>query len=189
MILVLDNYDSFTYNLVQYIGQFRADIDVLRNDAFTLASIRRRPPERIIISPGPGYPEDAGLSVALVRELGSTVPILGICLGHQAVAAAYGGRIIRAPEVCHGKTSEIVHEGGLIFEGIPSPFQATRYHSLVVEPDTLPEELQVIAWTKGGLIMGLKHRTHPVVGLQFHPESILTDHGLRIVENFLTEYS
>ena len=188
MILVLDNYDSFTYNLVQYIGEFTPDVEVYRNDALTVEELRRRSPAKIVISPGPGRPEDAGLSVALVQALGPTIPILGICLGHQAIGAAYGGRVERAPEIVHGKTSAIQHNDGALFQGIPSPFRATRYHSLVVVEAGLPPELEVTARNDSGLIMGLRHRTHPVLGVQFHPESILTEHGLRMIENFLVRY-
>ncbi|MEE9284494.1 MAG: aminodeoxychorismate/anthranilate synthase component II [Dehalococcoidia bacterium] len=185
MILVLDNYDSFTYNLVQYIGEFTSEITVVRNDQLTLDEIRLLAPEKIVLSPGPGRPEEAGLSVDLVRALGPTHPILGVCLGHQAVAVAYGGSVVRAPEIRHGKLSAIEHNGGVIFAGIPSPVQATRYHSLVVDEASLPPSLRVNARSESGLIMGLEHETHPVIGVQFHPESILTEHGLRMIENFV----
>lgn len=185
MILVIDNYDSFTYNLVQYIGQFTTDIRVYRNDALALEGIRELAAERIVISPGPGHPKEAGISIEVVRRLGATTPLLGVCLGHQAVACAFGGKVIRAPEVVHGKTSSIIHNDDPLFSGIPSPFQATRYHSLIVDGSSLPEELEVTGQTTNGLIMALRHRSHPVVGVQFHPESILTEYGLRIIQNFL----
>ncbi|MCH7497017.1 MAG: aminodeoxychorismate/anthranilate synthase component II [Candidatus Marinimicrobia bacterium] len=188
MILVVDNYDSFTYNLVQYIGEFDADVKVVRNDALTVEEIRRLGPEKIVISPGPGRPEDAGLSVELVRTLGPTCPILGVCLGHQAVALAYNGAVVQAPEIMHGKLSTIEHNGGPLYADIPSPIQGTRYHSLVVDEGSLPPELVVNARSESGLVMGFAHRRHPVVGLQFHPESILTDYGLQIIENFILRF-
>ena len=188
MILVLDNYDSFTYNLVQYIGEFTEDVEVVRNDALSLEELRRKSPEKVVISPGPGRPENAGLSIAVVRELGPTVPILGVCLGHQAVAAAYGGKVIQAPEILHGKISAIKHNGGRLFNGIPSPLSATRYHSLVVEETSLPPELVITARSDSGLVMGIEHRSHPVLGVQFHPESILTEHGLQIIENYIVRF-
>jgi len=188
MILVLDNYDSFTYNLVQYIGEFTEDVEVVRNDALSLEELRRKSPEKVVISPGPGRPENAGLSIAVVRELGPTIPILGVCLGHQAVAAAYGGKVIQAPEILHGKISAIKHNGGRLFNGIPSPLSATRYHSLVVEEASLPPELVVTAWSDTGLVMGIEHRSHPVLGVQFHPESILTEYGLQIIENYIVRF-
>jgi anthranilate synthase/aminodeoxychorismate synthase-like glutamine amidotransferase len=185
VIIVLDNYDSFTYNLVQYIGEFTDDVDVIRNDVCSLEDLRSRAPEKLIISPGPGRPEKAGLSIPVVEQLGSTVPILGICLGHQAIAVAYGGRVIQAPEILHGKTSAIDHDGSRLLNGLPSPLRATRYHSLMVDEALLPQNLKVTARSENGLIMGIEHRSHPVVGLQFHPESILTEHGLHIMENFI----
>ena len=188
MILVLDNYDSFTYNLVQFIGEFTTDVEVIRNDALSLKELRAKSPEKIVISPGPGRPENAGLSIAVVRELGPAVPILGVCLGHQAVAAAYGGRVVQAPEILHGKVSTIEHDGGCLFDGIPSPLSATRYHSLVVEEDSLPPELTVTARSETGLVMAIEHRSHPVLGVQFHPESILTEHGLQIIENYIVRF-
>jgi len=189
MILVLDNYDSFTYNLVQYIGEFTEDVEVVRNDALSLEELRRKSPEKVVISPGPGRPENAGLSIAVVRELGPTIPILGVCLGHQAVAAAYGGKVIQAPEILHGKVSAIKHNGGRLFNGIPSPLSATRYHSLVVEEASLPPELTVTARSETGLVMAIEHRSYPVLGVQFHPESILTEHGLQIIENYILRFS
>ena len=187
MILLIDNYDSFTYNLYQFLSELGARVDVVRNDQTTVGEIKRRLPEieGIVISPGPCTPAEAGISVELIRELGAHVPMLGVCLGHQAIGAAYGGNVVRAPEVLHGKTSPIYHEGTGVFEGLPKPFIATRYHSLIVERSTLPEELEVIAETADGIIMGLRHRTHPVQGVQFHPESILTSTGKDLLANFL----
>jgi anthranilate synthase/aminodeoxychorismate synthase-like glutamine amidotransferase len=184
MILVIDNYDSFTYNLVQYLGELGAEINVVRNDEVDLAEIRQWNPERIVISPGPGDPDDGGISNEVIREFGPTTPVLGVCLGHQCIGHVYGGVVTRAPRLMHGKTSPVYHNGGGIFNGVPSPFNATRYHSLIVE-EPLPESLQVIAFTSEGEVMGLKHKEYPVVGVQFHPESILTDHGQRILDNFL----
>ena len=188
MILVLDNYDSFTYNLVQYIGAFRSDIQVLRNDAFSISRLHDMKPEKIIISPGPGRPENAGLSVEVIRILGPEIPILGVCLGHQAIAVAYGAGVVQAPEICHGKTSAILHENSRLLNGLPSPLQATRYHSLVVDEQSLPPDLDITARTESGLVMGIEHRSHSVSGLQFHPESVLTEHGLQIIENFILRY-
>jgi anthranilate synthase/aminodeoxychorismate synthase-like glutamine amidotransferase len=188
MILVVDNYDSFTYNLVQYVGTFRSDIQVLRNDTFHIARLHELQPERIILSPGPGRPENAGLSVEVVRVFGSEIPILGVCLGHQAIAVAYGASVVQAPEICHGKTSAILHENSRVLDGLPSPLQATRYHSLVVDEHSLPPDIEVTARTESGLVMGIEHRSLPVSGLQFHPESILTEHGLQIIENFITRF-
>jgi anthranilate synthase/aminodeoxychorismate synthase-like glutamine amidotransferase len=185
MILVIDNYDSFTYNIVQELGELGAEIDVIRNDQTTVAEIRAMNPSHIVVSPGPGFPKDAGISRDVIRELGSEIPLLGVCLGHQCIGEVYGGRVIHAPQLMHGKTSMIYHEGDPLFEEVPSPFIATRYHSLVVEEVTLPEELTITAYTRAGEIMGLRHRVFPVVGVQFHPESILTDFGMRILQNFL----
>lgn len=184
MILVIDNYDSFTYNLVQYLGELGADIMVVRNDQVTLEEIRALDPERIVISPGPGDPDDGGISNDVIREFGPTKPILGVCLGHQCIGQVYGGQINRAPRLMHGKTSPVYHNADGVFNGVPSPFNATRYHSLIVE-EPLPDSLQVIAFTSEGEVMGLRHRDYPVVGVQFHPESILTEHGKRILANFL----
>ena len=185
MILVIDNYDSFTYNIVQELGELGADLSVYRNDKITVERIRELQPERIVISPGPGFPGDAGISLELIRRLGAEIPLLGICLGHQAIGAAYGGRVVHAPELMHGKTSMIHHRGDAIFADIPSPFEATRYHSLIVEESTLPESLMIIARAESGEIMGFRHKHDPVIGLQFHPESILTAYGMKMLRNFL----
>ncbi len=186
MVLVLDNYDSFTYNLVQYLGELGAEVTVMRNDAGTVASIAALRPDRIVISPGPGRPEDAGITMDVIRQLGPTTPILGVCLGHQALGAVCGGAVVRASVPMHGKTSTIEHNGRGVFSGLTAPFLASRYHSLVVADDGLPSELEVTARTReDGTIMGLRHRTWPVHGVQFHPESILTSEGRRILRNFL----
>ncbi len=185
MILVIDNYDSFTYNIVQELGELGATLTVYRNDKITVDAIRTLAPERIVISPGPGFPIDAGISLDLIRELGPEIPLLGVCLGHQAIGEAYGGLVVHAPELMHGKTSMIYHDGDTILGDIPNPFEATRYHSLIVDEAALPDCLQITARTATGEIMGLRHRHHPVIGLQFHPESILTGHGLQILGNFL----
>jgi len=185
VILVVDNYDSFTYNLVQYLGELGARVAVVRNDAVTTAEVAAMAPEAIVLSPGPGTPDRAGITLELVRRLGPRVPILGVCLGHQAIAVAYGGRVVPAPSLVHGKASPVCHRGDPLFAGLPSPFAAGRYHSLVVERETLPPELEVIAETPDGVVMGIRHRRHPVVGVQFHPESILTEGGRRILANFL----
>ncbi len=185
MILVIDNYDSFTYNVVQELGELGADLTVYRNDKITVGEIRQLAPERIVISPGPGFPIDAGVSLDVIRELGAQIPLLGICLGHQAIGEAYGGVVVRAPELMHGKTSMIYHEGDTIMADIPNPFEATRYHSLIVQEETLPDCLMITARTATGEIMGLRHKIHPVIGVQFHPESILTYHGMQMLGNFL----
>ncbi len=185
MILILDNYDSFTYNLVQYIGSINPQLEVHRNDKITLEEIRELQPERIVISPGPGIPEDAGLSIDIVKEFGKKIPVFGICLGHQAITVAFGGRVARANEIVHGKTSDISHSGSIIFKDIPNTFEATRYHSLVAMEDDFPADLTITARSKNGLIMALEHREYPIFGVQFHPESIVTEHGLKMVENFL----
>lgn len=185
MILVIDNYDSFTYNLVQYFGELGAEPVVRRNDEITPDQIRAMTPERICISPGPCSPREAGISCDVLRELGGTVPILGVCLGHQCIGDVYGGEVVRADRLMHGKTSPILHDGSNVFASLPSPFEATRYHSLIVRKESLPECLQITAWTAEGEIMGLAHRTLPVFGVQFHPESILTSEGKRLLENFL----
>ncbi len=187
MILVIDNYDSFTYNLVQYLGELGADIVVKRNDAITLDEVRQLHPSHVIISPGPGTPEDGGISVELIRALYTTTPILGVCLGHQCIGAAFGGKIDAAPRLMHGKTSPIYHYSQSIFDGVPSPFTGMRYHSLLVH-EPVPDCLKVTAFTTEGEIMALEHRSAPVVGLQFHPESILTEHGKTILSNFLNLY-
>jgi anthranilate synthase/aminodeoxychorismate synthase-like glutamine amidotransferase len=186
MILVIDNYDSFTYNLVQYLGELGAEPVVYRNDAITVEGIRKLGPKRIVISPGPGVPSDAGITVDAIRNLAGEVPILGVCLGNQAIGEAFGGRVVRAPYLMHGKTSEICHDSATIFRGLPYRFKATRYHSLIVEKEGLPESLEVSATTPDGLIMGLRHKTWPVEGVQFHPESVMTEHGKKLLENFLS---
>ena len=186
MIAVIDNYDSFTYNLVQYLGTLGADLEVSRNDAITVEALMAKPLEGLVISPGPGEPRDAGISEAAIEALAGKVPILGVCLGHQALGEVYGGRVVRAARLMHGKTSPILHKGRGLFAGLDNPFEATRYHSLIVERERLPEVLEVVAWTPEGEIMGLKHKEHETWGVQFHPESILTKPGLRLVENFLT---
>jgi len=185
MLLMIDNYDSFTYNLVQYFGELGEDIKVFRNDKITISEIERLSPEKIVISPGPCTPNEAGISIDVIRHFAGKCPILGVCLGHQAIGAAFGGRIIRAPHLMHGKTSKIYHDGQTIFEGIPNPFEATRYHSLIIERETLPECLQISAWTEEGEIMGVRHREYLIEGVQFHPESILTMAGKDILRNFL----
>ncbi len=185
MILMLDNYDSFTYNLVQYLGELGADMQVFRNDKVTLEEIQKMKPEKIVISPGPCTPEKAGLSVDVVKQFAGKVPILGVCLGHQSVASAFGGEIIKASRIMHGKTSMIHHDDKTIFKGLPQPFQATRYHSLVVKRETLPDCFEVSAWTEQDEIMGIRHKTLAVEGVQFHPESILTLQGKDLLKNFL----
>jgi anthranilate synthase/aminodeoxychorismate synthase-like glutamine amidotransferase len=185
MILVIDNYDSFTYNLVQLMGDMGAELHVVRNDQTTLEEIRVMQPSHIVISPGPGDPDDAGISLEVIRQLGDTTPILGVCLGHQCIGQAYGGVVKRAGRLMHGKTSMVYHKGDLLFSGVPNPFEATRYHSLIVEEGTLPDCLKITAFTDAGEIMGVRHKEHPVIGVQFHPESILTSYGTRILRNFL----
>ena len=189
MIFVLDNYDSFTYNLVQYIGELGADVTVRRNDQITVDEIEALRPDRIVISPGPCTPQDAGISIAVIRYFAGKVPLLGVCLGHQAIGAAFGGKVVRAPNLMHGKTSSVEHDGKTIFRDIPSPMTATRYHSLIVEEKSLPAELEISATChdRDGtrVIMGLRHRKFAVEGVQFHPESVLTDQGKQIVRNFL----
>ena len=184
MILLLDNYDSFTYNLAQYLGELGSDVEVHRNDKISVEEIARRKPERIVISPGPCTPQEAGISVELVERLAGKFPILGVCLGHQAIGAAFGGKIIRAPALFHGKTSEIHHDGKGSFRKLADPFTATRYHSLIVERKTLPRELMITAETDDGVIMGLRHRKYKIEGVQFHPESVLTGVGEAVVEEF-----
>jgi len=185
MLLILDNYDSFTYNLVQYFGELGASMRVFRNDALSVADVVALKPERICISPGPCTPNEAGISCALIEALGATTPILGVCLGHQSIGQVYGGQVVRADRLMHGKTSPIHHSGTSVFAGMPSPFEATRYHSLIVKRETLPDCLEITAWTEEGEIMGLRHRDYPVHGVQFHPESILTQDGKRMLANFL----
>jgi anthranilate synthase/aminodeoxychorismate synthase-like glutamine amidotransferase len=185
MILVIDNYDSFTYNLVQYLGELGAELDVHRNDKISVDEVESIDPAGIIISPGPGTPEDAGISLELLRRLGPKVPFLGVCLGHQCIGQVYGGKVVGAPSLMHGKTSMINHEGTDLYDGVPNPFEATRYHSLIVAPDSVPDCLEITSSTADGVIMGLRHREHPVEGVQFHPESILTFDGKTLLGNFL----
>jgi anthranilate synthase component 2 len=192
LIIVIDNYDSFTYNLVQYLGELgqelpvAAKIEVYRNDQITLETIKQLSPDGIVISPGPGRPEDAGISLQLIEQLGPKLPILGVCLGHQSIGQVFGGKIVPAPVLMHGKTSEIYHRQVGVFEGLETPFTATRYHSLVIEPDSLPEVLEITAWVEDGTIMGIRHRNYPhIQGVQFHPESILTNSGKLLLRNFL----
>lgn len=185
MILVIDNYDSFTYNIVQYLGELGAEIEVYRNDQISLDAIRHRQPSHILISPGPGDPDDSGVSLDVLRELGPTTPVFGVCLGHQAIGQVFGGVVRRADRLMHGKTSLIHHDGDPMFDGLPNPFEATRYHSLIVDRDTLPDCLRITASTAEGEIMGLRHVRYPIYGVQFHPESILTSGGRRMLENFL----
>jgi anthranilate synthase component 2 len=185
MVLMIDNYDSFTFNLVQYLGELGADVEVVRNDEITLDEVAARAPERIVISPGPCTPSEAGISVPLIQRFAGSVPILGVCLGHQAIGQAFGGRVVRAARVMHGKLSPIVHEGTGVFGGLPSPFTATRYHSLAIERASLPDALEVTATADDGEIMGVRHRSYRVEGVQFHPEAILTEHGRRLLANFL----
>jgi anthranilate synthase/aminodeoxychorismate synthase-like glutamine amidotransferase len=189
MVFVLDNYDSFTYNLVQYLGELGAEVVVRRNDEVTVAEVEAMHPERILLSPGPCTPQEAGISIELVRHFAGKVPVLGVCLGHQAIGAAFGGEIVRAPKLMHGKTSEVQHDGKTIFNGLPSPMTATRYHSLIVQEKGLPKALEISAYAteNGGsrVIMGLRHKQFPVEGVQFHPESVLTGEGKKLIENFL----
>jgi anthranilate synthase/aminodeoxychorismate synthase-like glutamine amidotransferase len=189
MVFVLDNYDSFTYNLVQYLGELGAEVVVRRNDQVTVAEVEAMRPERIVLSPGPCTPREAGISVDLIRHFAGKVPVLGVCLGHQAIGEAFGGKVVRAKNLMHGKTSQVDHDGKTIFQGLPSPMTATRYHSLIVEDKSLPAELEVSAYANerdgGRVIMGLRHRKFPVEGVQFHPESVLTDRGKKLIGNFL----
>ncbi len=185
MILVIDNYDSFTFNLVQLLGRFTPDISVRRNDEIDLEGVASLMPERILISPGPGRPEEAGITVDLIRRFSGRIPILGVCLGHQAIGQAFGAKIVHAPSLMHGRTSTIHHDGRGVFQGIPDGFTATRYHSLVVDRATIPRELELTAWTGDDVVMGLRHRVHAVEGVQFHPESILTDAGALMLQNWL----
>ena len=185
MLLMIDNYDSFTYNLVQYLGELGQDVRVVRNDQITVAEIERLKPDHIVISPGPCTPNEAGVSVETIQKFAGKIPILGVCLGHQSIGAAYGGDIIRAKQLMHGKTSMIQHADKGVFRGLPKPFEATRYHSLVIKRETIPECLEITAWTDDGEIMGVRHKTLAVEGVQFHPESILTQHGHELLGNFL----
>ncbi len=185
MVLVIDNYDSFTYNLVQYLAELGEEVVVYRNDRLTVEEAVGLRPEAIVISPGPGRPEEAGICIPLIRRLAPEVPLLGVCLGHQALAAAYGGAVVSAPELMHGKTSEVSHDGGGLYRGLPNPFIATRYHSLCVREEDLPPELAITSHSPDGVIMGLRHRQYPAHGVQFHPESILTEHGKQLLANFL----
>ena len=186
MLLMIDNYDSFTYNLVQYLGELRQDVKVARNDEISLDDVQRLAPERIVISPGPCTPNEAGISLGLISRFAGKIPILGVCLGHQAIGQAFGGKVIHAKTLMHGKVSRITHGGVGVFKGLPSPYNATRYHSLAIERETCPKDLEITAWTDDGEIMGVRHRTLAVEGVQFHPESILTEHGHALLRNFLT---
>jgi anthranilate synthase component II len=188
MLLMIDNYDSFTYNLVQYLGELGQDVHVHRNDEITLEQIKAMQPEKIVISPGPCTPNEAGISVPLIHEFAGKIPLLGVCLGHQSIGQAFGGNIIKAKTLMHGKTSLIHHTDTGVFKGLPNPYTATRYHSLVIERATLPDCLEITAWTDDGEIMGVKHKTLAVEGVQFHPESILTEHGHALLDNFLKGY-
>ncbi len=185
MILVIDNYDSFTYNLVQYLGELGAEIEVVRNDELTVEGIIKKNPDQILISPGPCSPKEAGISVETIKQLAGKIPILGVCLGHQSIGYAFGGDIIRAKQLMHGKTSQITHDGKGVFKGLPNPFKATRYHSLVIKRETLPDCLEITATSEDGEIMGVRHKTLPIEGVQFHPESILTESGKALLKNFL----
>jgi len=185
MLLVIDNYDSFTYNLVQYLGELGADPRVWRNDEITIAQIKRLRPKRIVISPGPKTPKEAGISCDVIQTFSGKVPILGVCLGHQSIGYVFGGKVIRAANIMHGKTSKVYHDKDLLFKHIPDPFVATRYHSLLVEKKSLPDTLKITAWTREQEIMGLKHKSHPTWGVQFHPESIMTASGMQLLKNFL----
>jgi anthranilate synthase component 2 len=194
LIIVIDNYDSFTYNLVQYLGELgrdyavAEDLRVYRNDQITLEQIRQLQPDAIVISPGPGRPDDAGISLAILQELGAAIPVLGVCLGHQSIGQIFGGKVVSAPELMHGKTSEIYHTGVGVFQGLDNPFTATRYHSLVIDKATCPNVLEITAWTADGIIMGVRHQGYPhIQGVQFHPESILTESGKQLLSNFLKE--
>ncbi|SNT32693.1 anthranilate synthase, component II [Noviherbaspirillum humi] len=185
MLLMIDNYDSFTYNLVQYFGELGEEVRTFRNDEITLEQIRELNPDRICISPGPCSPHEAGISVPVLQEFGGKLPILGVCLGHQSIGAAFGGKVVRAKQVMHGKTSTIEHTGEGVFEGLPSPYTIIRYHSLAIERESLPACLEVTAWTEDGEIMGVRHKTYDIEGVQFHPESILSEHGHALLKNFL----
>ena len=187
MLLMIDNYDSFTYNLVQYLGELGEDVKVVRNDEMTADEVEALAPERIVLSPGPCTPNEAGVSLELIRRFAGRVPILGVCLGHQAIGQAFGGKVVHAKTLMHGKVSRIHHHGAGVFRGLPTPYQATRYHSLAIERESCPAELEVTAWTEDGEIMGVRHRSLAVEGVQFHPESILTQHGHALLRNFLED--
>ncbi|WP_314305811.1 aminodeoxychorismate/anthranilate synthase component II [Brevibacillus parabrevis] len=189
MILMIDNYDSFTYNLVQYVGELGEELQVYRNDKITLEEIERLAPDYLMISPGPCTPNEAGISMEAIRHFAGKIPILGVCLGHQSIGQVFGAKVIRAERLMHGKTSEVIHDGKTIFQSIPSPFTAARYHSLIVEEASIPSELEITARTAEGEIMALRHREYPIEGVQFHPESIITEHGKQLLQNFLTTYA
>jgi para-aminobenzoate synthetase component 2 len=189
MILVIDNYDSFTYNLVQYLGELGAEVVVRRNDAVTVSEVEKLAPSGVLISPGPGRPEEAGVSLDIIEHLGSGTPIFGVCLGHQSIAQCFGASVVRADRLMHGRTSEIIHKKRGVFKGLPSPFIATRYHSLIVKRDTIPKELEISAWTEENEVMGLRHLELPIEGVQFHPESFLTEHGHQLIRNWLSGLS
>jgi para-aminobenzoate synthetase component 2 len=189
MILMIDNYDSFTYNLVQYVGELGEELQVYRNDKITLEEIERLAPDYLMVSPGPCTPNEAGISMDAIRHFAGKIPIMGVCLGHQSIGQVFGGKVIRAERLMHGKTSEVLHDGKTIFQGIPSPFTVARYHSLIVEEVSLPEVLEVSARTAEGEIMAVRHREYPIEGVQFHPESIITQHGKQLLKNFLTTYA
>ena len=184
-ILVIDNYDSFTYNLVQLLGKYKSNLVIKRNDEITLSEIEELSPGKILISPGPGKPEDSKVSLSAIKRFGKKIPILGVCLGHQAMGIAFGGKVIKAPVLMHGKTSEIIHDGKTIFKNIPQNFTATRYHSLIVDRESLPSEFEISAETESGIIMGMRHKKYPLEGIQFHPESIMTEEGKNIIKNWL----
>jgi anthranilate synthase component 2 len=186
-VLMIDNYDSFTYNIVQYLGELGAGVEVFRNDEITVEGIAARRPDRLVVSPGPCSPAEAGISVAAIRHFAGTLPVLGVCLGHQAIGAAFGGKVVRSQQLMHGKTSPVRHSGEGVFAGLPSPFTVNRYHSLAIERSSCPPELKVTAWTEDGEIMGVRHQSLPVQGVQFHPESILTEHGHALLKNFLEQ--
>ncbi len=188
MLLMIDNYDSFTYNLVQYLGELGQDVQVYRNDEIDLATVKNLNPRHIVISPGPCTPNEAGISVPLIHEFAGKIPLLGVCLGHQSIGQAFGGRIVKAQTLMHGKTSLIHHTNSGVFKDLPNPYTATRYHSLVIERATIPDCLEITAWTEDGEIMGVKHKTLPIEGVQFHPESVLTEHGHALLDNFLKAY-
>jgi len=188
MLLMIDNYDSFTYNLVQYLGELGQEVEVYRNDEIDLAKIESLKPRHIVISPGPCTPNEAGISVPLIKEFAGKIPLLGVCLGHQSIGQAFGGNIIHAKQLMHGKTSQVSHTNVGVFKGLPNPFTATRYHSLVIERESIPDCLEITAWTEDGEIMGVRHKTLPIEGVQFHPESILTEYGHELLDNFLKAY-